>query len=93
MRAKNSRRKTMSNVLSEIKKAYPNFKPPKCELVGIDGNAYSVMGHVTNALKRAGYPKAVEIYREEAMSGDYDNLLCVSMEVADECCGDDEDED
>lgn len=45
-----------------------------------DGNAFMVMGAVTKALKRAGHGDLVDRYREEAMSGDYDHLLQVTME-------------
>lgn len=46
----------------------------------VDGNAFSVMGAVTRALKRAGQGDKVAEYREKAMSGDYNHLLAVSME-------------
>lgn len=53
---------------------------PEVDLVGVDGNAFAVMGAVTKGLKRAGNPAAViDAYRVEAMSGDYDHLLQVSM--------------
>lgn len=49
-------------------------------LLGIDGNAGSVMGATTRALKAAGNPTSVlDAYRREAMSGDYDHLLAASM--------------
>jgi len=48
------------------------------ELVGQDGNAFAIMGRVTAALKRAGHADAVKPYMDEAMSGDYDNLLRVT---------------
>ena len=50
----------------------------------IDGNAYSVISHVTRALKEAGADKEyIKEYMEEAMSKSYDNLLRVSMEYVD----------
>ncbi len=49
-------------------------------LVGENGNAFNIMGITTKALKRAGHGDLVEEYRKEAMSGDYDNLLRVTME-------------
>ena len=49
-------------------------------LVGEDGNAGSIMGKVTKALKRNGYDDLIESYREEAMSGDYNHLLQVTMD-------------
>ena len=52
-------------------------------LVGIDGNAYSVMGYTARALKTAGLRDKVEEMHKRAMSGDYNNLLCVCMEYVD----------
>lgn len=53
------------------------------DLVGVDGNAYSVMGYVFGALKQTGLGNLVDEYIEKATSGDYDNLLRVSMEYID----------
>lgn len=49
----------------------------KYSLVGVDGNAFSVMGFTARALRREGLRDLVDKMREEAMSGDYDNLLAV----------------
>ena len=57
---------------------------PTVELIGQDGNAFSIMGNVRRALKRAGADKEyIDKYSKEAMAGDYDNLLCVTMEYVD----------
>ena len=49
-----------------------------------DGNAYSIMGAVARALKSEGYPaEAVDEYREESMSGDYDHLIQTAMKWCD----------
>lgn len=46
------------------------------ELTGEDGNAFAIMGRVSNALKRNGVPESeIDEYVKESMSGDYDNLL------------------
>lgn len=51
-----------------------------CQLTGEDNNAFSVMGRVSEALKRAQASREeVQNYRDEATSGDYDNLLQVSI--------------
>lgn len=53
---------------------------PDFDLVGVDGNAFAIMGSVDRALRRAGNSKEVrDLYREQATSGDYDHLLSVSM--------------
>lgn len=63
--------------MSEINK-------PKVKLVGIDGNAFSILARVRKALRKAGYPKEhIEKFTEEAISGDYDNLLQVCCKYVD----------
>ena len=55
-------------------------------LVGIDGNAYAVMGYVKNAMKEQGFTEEeIKEYLDKAKSSDYNNLLCVSMEYVDKC--------
>lgn len=46
-------------------------------LVGVDGNALAIMGYTARALKETGHRDLVTKMREEAMSGDYNNLICV----------------
>ena len=58
----------------------------KYDLVGIDGNAFSVMGYVDKAMFEQGFTKAERTaYQKRAMSGDYDNLLCESVQMIDMC--------
>ena len=58
----------------------PPDEKPTVKLVGEDGNAFAIMGRVSKALRKAGADKEyVDKYTNEAMSGDYDNLLVVSM--------------
>jgi len=56
------------------------------ELVGMDGNAFSILGRAGRVLKDYDrendttlYKEHYEAYQEEATSGDYDNLLRVTM--------------
>ena len=61
----------------------PDREKPTVKLTGNDGNAFAVMGAVTSALRRAGYTnEEVHEYQSQAMSGDYNNLLAVSMRWA-----------
>jgi len=55
-----------------VQSKYPNIN---IELVGQDGNAYSILARCTTALKREGLRDQVEAFREEATRSDYDNLL------------------
>ena len=53
----------------------------KVKLVGEDGNAFAIISRVTKAMRRAKVdPEIIKHYQEEATSGDYDNLLQVTME-------------
>lgn len=59
-----------------------------------DGNAYSIMGAATAAMRRMGASKEeLAEYRTDATSGDYDNLLRVTSEWVDLRPTEDEDED
>lgn len=55
----------------------------KYTLVGVDGNAFSVMGYTSKALKREGLGNLVDEMHEKATSGDYNNLLVVCCEYVD----------
>jgi len=53
---------------------YPDIK---VKLVGNDGNAFAILGNVKNALRKAKVPaEEINQFMNEAMSGDYNNLLC-----------------
>ena len=57
---------------------------PTVKLVGEDGDAFSIMGSVKQALRRAGADKEyIDQYLKDAISADYDHLLAVSMEYVD----------
>ena len=64
-------------------------------LVGEDGNAFAIMGHVSRAMRRAKVPtSAIKEFTDEATSGDYDNLLRTCMKyVSVDRDEDDEDKD
>lgn len=76
----------MAYIYVEDEKQEISLGLPKVRLVGIDGNAFSVMDAVRNAMKdyarvdktyNAKY--MFKMYQEEATAGDYDNLLQVTM--------------
>lgn len=68
------------------------FNPPKTitlTLVGLDGNAFSLMGAFQRQARREGWTQEeIKTVLDECMSGDYDSLLCVLMDH----CEDVEDE-
>ena len=50
----------------------------ECDLVGVDGNAYALMGHWKRAARWQEVPEPdIKKVLSLAMSGDYNNLLCV----------------
>ena len=58
------------------------FPHVKVKLIGEDGNAFSIMGRVVNAMRKAKCsPEEISEYRNAATSGDYNNLLKVTMET------------
>ncbi len=61
---------------------YTTIKYPEIEvqLSGQDGNAFSILGNVTTALRRAGVSKEQrDAFFDEATSGDYTHLLATAM--------------
>lgn len=65
-------------------------------LVGVDGNAYAIMGYTSRALKETGHRDLVDKMHSEATSGDYYNLIRVCdsyLDIANEGADEDEDED
>jgi hypothetical protein len=68
------------------------FPDVHVKLVGEDGNAFAIIGRVSRALRGAGHGDAVKEYTDAATSGDYNNLLRVTMEtVSVDSSDDDED--
>ena len=51
----------------------------KFSLIGVDGNAFSVMGYVRRALKHSGLSDRVDEYTEKATSGDHNNSLVIDI--------------
>lgn len=57
----------------------PLFPNVVVKLVGEDGNAYTILGEVSRALKKDGRIGAASAFMQEATSGDYDHLLQTAM--------------
>jgi len=54
-------------------------------LVGVDGNAFSVMGVVQREMKKADCSQEeINEYLQDAQSDDYDHLLAISIKKLDE---------
>ena len=58
-----------------------NGKTVKMKLVGLDGNAFFLMGAFSNEAKKQKWSKEeIDVVIQECMSGDYDHLLRTLME-------------
>ena len=58
----------------------------KYSLIGINGNAFCVMGYVEMAMRKVGMSKEeIEKYSQDATASDYNNLLDVSFKMIDVC--------
>jgi hypothetical protein len=58
------------------------FPKVKVKLVGEDGNAFSIMGRVVAAMRKAKCSNEdIKAYQTAATSGDYSNLLRVTMDT------------
>ena len=67
------------------------MKKVKLTLVGLDGNAFYLLGIFKNTAKKQGFSKKfIDEILTNATSSDYNNLLCV---LSDACEDEDEDED
>jgi len=54
---------------------------PKVTLIGLDGNAWNIMGLCRRAAKKAGWTDDEwRKVQKEMMAGNYDNLLRVAIE-------------
>jgi len=57
---------------------------PVLNLIGIDGNAYVILGHAQHAARKAKWPKEkIDEFLNKAMNGDYDHLLQTCCEYFD----------
>ena len=64
-------------------------------LVGVDGNAFSIIGYTARALKQTGHGGLVDKMHEEATAGDYYNLISVCdkyVDIANKSCEEEDDE-
>jgi hypothetical protein len=60
-------------------------KKVSMQLVGIDGNAFSIMGAFSSNARRQGWTsQEIKSVLDEAMSGDYNHLLATIASNVDE---------
>jgi len=58
----------------------PKYPKINVQLVGVDGNAFSILGRAGKAMRKAKLPQEEQAaFMTEAQSGDYTNLLSTVM--------------
>jgi hypothetical protein len=68
----------------EVKTIPPTHKV-KLDLVGLDGNAFSIMGAFQKAARRQHWtPSEIKAVVTEMQSDDYNHLLATAMEFCEE---------
>jgi len=70
---------------------YNENNKPKLKLVGLDGNAFSILGRARESMRKAKMMDKWPAFQKEATSGDYNKLLVTCMEWFD--CDSDDNED
>jgi hypothetical protein len=80
MKLEEKRKKRTNNILDVIGIG----KTVKMNLVGLDGNAFSLMGTFSEKARSQGWNREeIDYVINKCTSGDYNNLLCVLMEYCD----------
>lgn len=55
-------------------------------LVGVDGNAFSIMGYTRKAMQETGFSEGeIKIMLDDARSSDYNHLIYVCGNYIDKC--------
>lgn len=50
-------------------------------LLGVDGNAFAILGYVSDIMRKEGYSQEeISKYHTEASSKDYDHLVSISLD-------------
>ena len=58
----------------------------KYDLVGVDGNAFALIGYTQKAMRECGYSKEeIGTVTKDAMAGGYNNLIVVLDEAIQNC--------
>ena len=61
------------------------IKKVKMQLVGVDGNAFSLMAEFQRNARKQGWTRAeIKVVLDECTTGDYNHLLCTLMDNIDD---------
>lgn len=76
--------KGRAEILADAKAVLDAFRPPKrvkLKLVGLDGNAFSILGAFQQQARREKWTsEEIKTVMDRAMSGDYNHLLATIVE-------------
>ena len=61
----------------------PLYPQVKVKLVGLDGNAFSIIGRCVKEAQKHLDKSIIDSFKVEAMSGNYDHLLMTCMKYFD----------
>lgn len=74
----------LPSMIDVPKEGRPTEPTTSDDLIGVDGNAFLIMGFVTGVLRRASASREfIAAYQAEATSGDYQHLLATSIAYLD----------
>ncbi len=72
-------------LLTSFNESWDDEYGEKYTLVGVDGNAFAIMGYTARAMKECGLRDEIPEMRERATSSDYYNLIAVCDEYVQRC--------
>lgn len=73
-----------SNLIQQLGLS-PNLPPVQMQLVGADGNAFSILGRFSKDARKAGWDReSINKVTSHAMTGDYNNLLLTISSFVDD---------
>lgn len=73
------------------REGYPTGKTVQLTLVGLDGNAFNLLGKFQRAARRQGWTQEeIGMVFDRAKAGDYSNLLATLMDHCEDERSDDE---
>ena len=71
--------------MEKVQKLVEEKGKGKGNLVGVDGNAFSLMAYTSKALRKQGWKKEdIDLVMKQARSGDYHNLIRVLASTLEE---------
>jgi hypothetical protein len=74
------------NQFNDCKNESNPISKPKLKLVGTDGNAFAIIGRLTECLRKNGYTtEQLKAIQKECMSSDYNNVIATACKYCEVC--------